>query len=235
MPLTFSDFTPVGLAFEVRYPEAYLLWDNAGQVAQDLKARYPVSRLASAEPAKVAFSCGSQELTWQLDRLVVLEHQPEASHFEDFYQLCEDCLDITVHNLGISELNRVGFRPSFAKNFATKEEAGVSLLSTGIVYAPEGKQFNVDALHTYPEYAVRRESEKFGYVLRILVQEVKYEFDPRPQWRGNVVEPRKEQRVTFDLDWYTRAPMPIGALEVKDWLAQIVHAIRRDADRYLAR
>lgn len=235
MALTFSDFRPIGLAFEIRYPEAYLLWDRAGRIAQELQARYPVSRLTSAEPGKIVFSCSrGQEITWQLDRLIVADYRP-ASRLDEFYPICEQCFDITVSNLEITELKRVGFRPAFAKNFPTREEAGATLLATGILRVPEGKQFNVEARCTLPEYGIRREGEKFGYALKISVQTVKYEFAPPPQWQGNEVEAKEEQRVTLDLDWYTVAPMPVGAMRVTEWLTQIMHAVRRDTDGFFGR
>ena len=89
MTLSFSDFRPILFVFEVRYPEAFLLWDRAGQVATQLQARYPVSRLNSAEPGKIVFICDrTKEITWQLDRLIIIDHRPGSAKLEAFYDLC---------------------------------------------------------------------------------------------------------------------------------------------------
>lgn len=233
MSISFADFRPVGLAFEVRYPDSFLLWDRAGQIARELQARYSISRLTSAEPGKIVFVYKrTYELTWQLDRLIVVDHRP-ATPIDEFYRVCEDCFNIAVDVLEISELKRVGFRPGFAKKFASRQDAAAALLATDVIHIPEGKQFNVEALQTFPEYAVRHEGEKFGYSLKISVQSVKYEFEPPPQWEAVDLKLTDEHRIMFDVDWFTLAPMPVGAMSVTDWLSQIMHAIRRDADRYL--
>lgn len=236
MPLTFSDFGPVGLAFEIRYPDAYLLWDHAGQLTQELRERHEVTRLLTALPGKIAFIAdATREVSWELERLIVLDHQPKTATFDAFFTLCEDCFEITTRNLLVSEVKRVGFRPTFSKKFANKEEAAAALLATGLLHVPTGKNFNVAPTNQYPEYAIRCESEKFGYMLKLVVQEVNYEFEPPPHWRGNVVEPTHEERLTFDFDYYSRATMPVGSLKVSEWLSQVIHLIRRDADSYLVR
>ncbi|HTS50399.1 MAG TPA: hypothetical protein VMH05_20780 [Bryobacteraceae bacterium] len=236
MPLTFSDFSPVGLAFEIRYPDAYLLWDHAGQMSQELREIHEITRLVSADPGKIAFIAeGTREVSWSLGSMIVLDHRPRNSAFESFFTLCKDCFEIATRNLSVSELKRVGFRPTFSKNFPSKEEAVAALLSTGLLYTPAGKNFNVEPAGRYPEYAIRCEDEKFGYLLRLVVQEINYEFEPPPQWMGNVVDPTHEQRLTLDIDYYSRAAIAVGSLNVSEWLAQVTHAIRRDADSYLAR
>jgi hypothetical protein len=135
----------------------------------------------------------------------------------------------------VSEVKRLGFRTTFSKTFPTKEEAGSALLSAGLVHIPAGKHFNVEPTYQYPEYTIRCEDEKFGYLLKLVVQDVNYEFEPPPQWRGKAVEPTHVQRLTLDIDYYSRATMPVGSLNVREWLSQVIHAVRRDADAYLAR
>jgi hypothetical protein len=193
MPLTFSDFSPISFGFEIRYPDAYLLWDHAGQMTEELKSRYEITRRVAAEPLRIAFVVrGTQEVTWQLDKLIIVDYQPLSSKFDSFYRLCSDCFELTVRNLGVSELKRVGFRPIFAKKYLNKDDAGAALLSAGLIHVPMGKALNIEPGRRYPEYAIRCEDDKFGYMLRLGVQEVNYELEPSPQWRGNVVEPKHE-------------------------------------------
>jgi hypothetical protein len=233
MMLSFTDFRLVGLAFELRYPDAFLLWDRAGQLAGQLQARYPVTRLTSAEPGKVVFLCDrTKEISWHLDRLIVIDHRPGSAKPERFYDLCEQCFELTAEHLQIEELKRAGFRLTFAKVFPTKEDAGDALVAAGILRIPHGKQFNIDAPHTLPEYAIRREGEKFGFLLRISIQSVKFEFEPPPQWEITEVPSKEEHRLVFDLDWYTIGAMPVGSMKVSEWLSQIIHAVHRDADAY---
>ena len=234
MRLTFSDFSPSSFAFEVRYPEAYLLWDRAGQVAEDLRTGHEITRRLAAEPGRIAFDTETtREVSWHLDRPVVIDHQPQLSKVDAFYSLAADCLEMTLRHLGVSELKRVGFRPIFAKKFASKEEAAATLLSLGLVNVPKGKNLNIDPLQRYPEYAMRCEDEKLGYMIRISLQEVNYELEFAPQWKGGAVEPRHEDHLTLDVDYYSRAVIPVGSFRVEEWLAQVLHAVRRDADSYL--
>lgn len=234
MPLTFAEFSPVSLVFEIRYPEAYLLWDRAGETAQELRESHEITRFISAEPAKIAFVVeGTKEVTWALTAMSVADHQPKSATYEDFFQLCKDCYEIAVRNFSVTELKRVGFRSTFSKRFDNKEAAVAALLDANLIYIPEGKKFNVNATSRNPEYAVRCEDEKFGYLLRLLVQEIKYEFEPPPQWRGKFVESTNEQRLTLDIDYYSRATIPVGSLSVSEWLSQVSHSIRRDSDLYL--
>lgn len=236
MPLTFSDFSPKSFAFEIRYPDAYLLWDRAGQVTEDLRTRHEITRRIGAEPGKIAFvTDATKEVTWQLDRLIVVDHQPPTSKVDVFCRLCADCFDVTLRNLGVSELKRVGFRPVFVKKFSSREDAAATLLSVGLIHVPAGKNLNIEPVQTYPEYSIRCEDEKFGYTLRLSVQEVNYELELSPQWKGNAVESRHEDHIALDIDYYSRGALPVGSFQVEEWLAQVLHAIRRDADSYLVR
>lgn len=236
MSLSISDFVLRGMSFEVRYPTAYLFWDRAGQIAEDLRSRYPAMRLASAEPGKTVFAIAKQEVSWQLDRLVILDFGPGSSQaIDDFFKICEDCFAITIDNLGITELSRVGIRPTFIRSFSSKEEAAAKLAEAAILHIPDGKQFNVDPIATYPEYSIRREGEKFGYYLRAYAETFRQNFESPPQWRGTVPETKEEHALMLDVDYYTRASMQVGALKVKELLSQVLHVVRRDADNYFQR
>ena len=234
MPLTFSDFSPANFVFEVRYRDAYLLWDHAGHVLEELRSRHEITRRIAGEPTRISFVVdATKEVTWLMDRLSIIEHQPEKSKTDAFGRFCADCLDLTVENMGVGELNRVGYRSIFVKKFSRKEDAGAALLSAGLIRIPKGKNFNIEPTNTYPEYAIKCEDEKFGYVLRLSVQEVNYELEMSPQWKGNALERKHEDHVALDIDYYSRGVLAVGSFKVEEWLGQVAHAIRRDADSYL--
>ena len=66
-------------------------------------------------------------------------------------------------------------------------------------------------------------------------QEVNYELELSPQWKGNTVEPKHEDHLVLDIDYYSRATLSLGSFRVEEWLPQVLHVIRRDADSYLVR
>lgn len=233
MALTFLDFGPLSFSFEIRYPDTYLLWDRAGQVAEELRGHHKITRRLAGEPGKIAFVIdGKTEVTWQMDRLIVADHEPSTSKTDGFYLACENCFDITLRNLGVSELTRVGFRPIFVKKFSSKADAAAALLSMGLIRVPAGKKLNIEPTQKYPEYAIKCEDDKFGYTLRLSVQEVNYEMELIPQWKGHTVEPKREFFIAFDIDYYSLAALPVGSFRVREWLAQILHAIHRDTDSF---
>jgi len=236
MPLTFSDFSPASFSFEVRYPDAYLLWDRAGQLSEDLQNRHQITRLTTAQPGKIAYVVNmTSEVSWQLNNLVVIENRPSTATMDAFYRLCSDCFELTLRLLAVNEIKRVGFRMVFFQKFSSKDDAAAALLSAGLLQFPPGKRFNVDPVQRYPEYAIRCEDQKFGYMLRLLVGEVNYELDLTPQWKGNAVEPKHEDHLVLDFDYYSRASLPTGSFRVEEWLPQVLHVIRRDADSFLTR
>jgi hypothetical protein len=223
-------------SFEVRFPEALLLWDHAGAIWTQVVRNRPDLKLKHAEPNKVIFAAvGEQEtqLTIELTRLVVSTIRPDKK-LEDFATLVDEFTGSAVRYLELADFTRVGLRLSFIKEYDKPEIATSALFGTGLVSMPEGAQFGVSSPPLAAEYYVRRDDGTNGYNFRLKTETVKVDFQPEfglaAYLKAKTVE---KERILLDVDCYVAGSVPVERLLLADWIAQRLHVIRRDSRKFV--
>lgn len=235
--ITFQDLRLFHAAFEVRFDEALFLWDRAGQVwDQTLKAIGGLKR-QHAEPNKVVFASlapPSVELTAELGRLGVIEHNPD-SKLEFLSETASKFTDIVTDRLDILQYRRVGLRLMFEKQFETPEAAAEAFFSSSIVTAIYEPLFGISGPIIQPEYAFRREDGKNGFSVRFKSETQNFEFAPTMDWADfakAISETR--HRLTLDIDCYIQAPVSVEKMRFLDWIPSTFHIIKRDGAKVIS-
>ena len=83
MTLDLAQFDIEKVSFEVRYENAYLLWDRAGLIWSQARTKWPAIIMKHAEPNDTTFSLDNRyELVVRLDSAFVVAHRP-ASNLDD--------------------------------------------------------------------------------------------------------------------------------------------------------
>ena len=229
--LKFDDLSLSKAAFEVRYDNAFLLWDRSGSIWTQIILKQPELRVARAEPSKVVFaSRGERELqlTLELGRLGVIAINPDKK-LSAFTELVTRFTEITTQTLQVQAYTRVGLRVSFFKEYVDREAAAEALLGTRMIQVPAGQHFGLSTPILEPEVSIRKEDGKNGFSLRLKAEAVKFEFEPN-FGLSEFAKPQslEKHRVHLDVDCYLQAPVAPSKFYVSDWVDQTLHVIKRD-------
>lgn len=230
-----GDFALDQSSFEIRYDNAFTIWDRSGAVASELSRRLPKMELIDANPARVSFRLNRNSvLVYELAKAFVIVHEPKRS-LDDLTSYALHLVSAVVSVLEPSGFNRVGCRLQFHKKYKTLAEATSAFLSFGLVSLPSDKQFGLDNPPHQSRFMTRWEGKAIGANLTIYSEEVKFSFTPPPEARQ--LEEVKEDifRLVVDLDFFSTAIMLPEQLRVPDWIANVVHVANRDLKHFLGK
>lgn len=237
----FDDLAIFNAAFEVRFDDAYLLWDKSGALWSEVAAAFPELTRQHAEPTRVVFaSIGAaveRELTVEIGRMGFVEYNPDRQ-LKRFANAVDRFVEIVKSQLRPERYQRTGLRTIFRKEFTKAEEAAEQLLAMGFhqaLVAPE-KLFGVPGPSVQPELALRREDGKNGFAIRLRAETQKIELPPVPGWPGLGLPITKTRHwLVLDVDCYIQSAISADALSTEDWILQTAHVIKRDCAEVLNR
>jgi hypothetical protein len=219
--------------FELRYDQAYLLWDKAGAIWQDIRKANPNIKLREAGPAKVVMTIDRRfQLTIELDKLNISVFTPPSS-MDDFIDLCMSVVRTSVHTLEIPLFSRVGLRVIYRQNFKSRAEASNALISTKMMKIPEGKHFGIEGEPRLPHYSIRWEGDKLG--VQVIVQAQERKIMVEPALGETIVEPIEKDvfELVFDTDYSTIGTVESGQFRASEWITNGMRVIRRDSRAFL--
>ena len=109
-PFPLSSFQRTQVTLELRFEEAFVLWDTTGALWETVRRQFRTLKHAQVSPNQTAFNGDNRfGLTVSLDRAVITDHRPSggaASTFDVMSKFTETVLDV----LQVKLLKRVGTR-----------------------------------------------------------------------------------------------------------------------------
>ena len=234
MSLSFSKFNIQRAVFEFRYEQALRLWDRSGAIWGALCELWSEMEQDEIKPDSQSFHVGDQfELKVSLGSASIIEHRPKSG-LEDFLKAAERFSSVVVNNLNISTYKRLGFRTIYHRKYDSIEYASQAVLGSGMLLLPESPIFNVKAQPSLPEVSVRWEDEKFGVRVMLKAQEEKLKFTPPALHADKLTHQAFESSfVSFDVDYYTAAPVSVDSVRTGEFLSQSYHVVKRDSKKIL--
>lgn len=103
-----SDFKIRQVIFEIRYDDAYILWDRAGAVSSDLTRIWPNLKLAEGTPNQQSLRSDDASIQTGIASSNVVLIQPD--NIVQFSEQIEETLRIWVASLEINKFSRIGTR-----------------------------------------------------------------------------------------------------------------------------
>lgn len=230
--LDLSSFELESVTLEIRYPFAYSLWDEAGQLWKAIQDNWPDIVPIFVDPKKTDFRRGDTRLTVEMEQARIIELRPEKS-LKQFLDDSREFIRMTTRCLQISTYKRVGLRLIYFKEFNDSREAAAAFLPLDLIRVPEGKKFEIDELPKNLQYALRWESDKKGIMLQCRSETRTMNLDV-PFEAAHLLKPVHSERhgITLDVDYYTVAPVEPGQMDTSEWVKHAMHLIARDS-RYL--
>jgi len=228
--LDLASFNLEQATLEIRYPIALQLWDKCGSVWELIREKWAGIDIvpSHAEPSRTIFRAGKNTLTIEMEAARITTPYPDRS-LDEFGKSARDFVTAVVQGLKIPHFKRVGFRPVYFWECATRERAVSTFFSLGLVKLPEGKRFEVSEHPRNAQYILRWESDAKGVLLQVRDETRKLDFDPPPELADSVDPVHTERHgITLDVDYYTVAPVEPAQLDLAEWIRHSTHVIGRD-------
>ncbi len=214
---------------EIRYDNAYLLWDRSGSIWSEMNSIWPGLIMKIAEPNTTTFVVDDRyELSVQIGKALFIDRKASRS-LKEFKENAEIFVNQVAESLNLKEFTRLGFRLIFSKKYDDKILAAKDLLSTNLLKVPSGKHFNIDGKVIMPQYSMRWEGDSAGLRVLLVAQDKKVELEINPDIYELESVNFTRSEIVYDIDYYTLKNTKKGQLNVSEWISQAYHAVKRDS------
>ncbi|MGH6825789.1 hypothetical protein [Methyloceanibacter sp.] len=228
MPIELSQFELKTATFEIRYLDAFLIWDRAGAIWNEVAADYPNLQVDKASPqeVKVVIDQSSQaEVGINQSRCTVAEPKSNLSDLQNLSDtVCRSLLSL----LEISVLTRIGMRLIYSKTFETRRAAAEFILAQSSLPGPKDKILNVEGTVLDPQRALRFEGETLGFTVVLKAQETTLTIPLPTEFRDIVPLKTTRASASLDIDYYTTGSTPISAFDARALISSWHRIIKRD-------
>jgi uncharacterized protein (TIGR04255 family) len=229
--LGFDDFSLVNVTCELRYPNAYMIYDHTGEIAQDLRDHFSDLVVATATPPQTDFIVAEGGLTLGLAASRVTCTPPHSKP-ESFAKHCKSFFDVVLDRLDIDVLTRIGLRPILRKDFKSLDEARTAMASAGLVNLNPPKRFN--SSHEPTELVLRWQDSNMGAAVRLKTDTIEIKFVPPAEVREWITSVDKTlYALTLDIDYYTVAPVEREQWHPEEWVVEKLRVIKKESDGIL--
>ncbi|MDX8464210.1 hypothetical protein RFM26_00690 [Mesorhizobium sp. VK23B] len=230
-----SSFELNNYAFEIRYPNAYRIWDEAGRIAIQLQEGVKNLELTKGEPSLLAFVLNnSTTVEVRIDRLNVTEHYPKSDFSKDTRDL-QYVFDVVADNIRITDITRLGTKVEYRKDFKSKSELSHFFENFKVVSAVAGKNFNVASELVFPTIHLQAEDKELGYHFRITPKNERVQLSVGPGVTDIQAVDKEKIYVSLEVDLYTVKETDRSSLRVSDWIDTVARVVRRDVDKILSK
>jgi hypothetical protein len=231
--LNLDDFKLFQAVFEARYEKAYFLWDKSGEVWTAINQEWHTLKAEIIEPNNTTFLIDNKfQISVNIDKTSVIDLKPSSS-LNDFTEVANKAFNIITTILRIEKFNRIGFRLIFIRDFPDKESSANAFIDTNLITIPKGKHFNIEGKVLLPTYKFNWESKSTTVRISLEVRDRKIDFDAHPSLDEIDSLHITKHELVYDIDYYTLDIVSIGQLNIKEWITQTYHIIKRDSRNIL--
>lgn len=222
--LTFDDFSIDLLTFELRFDNAYLMWDRVGTYWTRLQATIPDLKLLSVQPNQQTMETKDAQIVLDLGLLRVSTRGPKAfALMTDYSQLVyQTGCDL----LELSTFTRVGYRSVRTKVYKDKSLALAEVASFGPKMSCHALGDNAHEVSFNLTGRFENDSSGLNATLKVEQREVKINVP----WEAlpHLENFTKNETVAYlDADFYTIGTTSRDALSADIWLRQADKLVKR--------
>lgn len=233
--MNIDEFKLWSVSFEIRYDDAYTIWDNIGRFWNTIKESWPNMELArNPSPVVTHFYIDNKfEIALETGKIYIIQHHNVDSELKEFTKLVDAIVSIAQEMFNISTYKRIGFRPVFFKEYDSKESTANGFLGLNLIRKVDTKHFNIEGKLSSLEYGSCWEDENSGARIKFasITRKVGIEIPINiPEIEKQTIE---KWGIQIDMDYYTVKSVPKGQFRPSEWIKQARHIIRRDIKLYL--
>jgi uncharacterized protein (TIGR04255 family) len=229
--LTIDDFKLFSLTCELRYANAFLIYDHTGQVLDDLRDSFTDITVSASAPQQTSWV--TEEGTFVLELAACrFSSARGGQNAEGFPKHCNAFFVAVTNHLHINVFTRIGLRYIARKEFKTLDESKAALASLSLLNLEPTQRFKSSESPT--EVLFRWEDSQIGAFVRLRAETADIKVAVAPEVREYV--PKVEKKIhglTLDIDYYTVAPVEREQWNALEWLPQKLRIIKKEADGIL--
>jgi hypothetical protein len=233
MPLRLSvdDFRMFSAVCELRYEDAFLLFDRSGRICNDAKERFTDCEIVSAVPNQTILRAKEGNFTVDLKACRFTTTSPDST-LERFAANCKGFFDSVTNNLDLKVFTRIGLRVVLRKEYGDLAEAKAALSSLKLLNIPQAERFG--AASEPREMTFRWEGTQIGTMLRLAAETGKIDVVLPPELEMEKSEFHKSiMGLVLDVDYYTVAPVERSQWDAIAWIPRSVRTVKKESDAVL--
>jgi hypothetical protein len=231
-PLTVSDFKPRQAICEVKYPDAFLVFDKTGDIFHELATRFKNLHNDAATPAQTQMSADEGVVGVELQALRLVDNKPDwkldrfAANFKTLFDIAAEKLDLKV-------FTRVGLRQVFIKAYDSFVEAEAALNSPQLLKLGTDRRFGIGP--NFAELVIRWEDQELGAILRLKAQtgNVSAQFPSELGMKEETLN-KEFHQLLIDIDYYTVALVEREQWDPVTWITQSARIVLKETERILS-
>jgi hypothetical protein len=228
LPLSIADFKTTFSVCELRYENAYLIYDRTGVVCHEARGFFTNGKVVTAAPTQTIFQADEGSFSLEVSQCRFSTNRPDAS-LEKFAGHCKAFFDSVTIHLDIRVFTRVGLRILFRKDFKDLDEAKASLNGLKLVNLPAEERFGASL--EPEEIFCRWEGKQVGAMLRLKAETGKIDIILPPELEAEKSEIHKSfNGLVLDVDYYTVAPVERSQLDTSAWILRSIRTIKKNID-----
>jgi|SRR5579862_3013136 len=232
LSLTASDFKLRQATCEIRYPEAFLVFDRTGDVYRQLAKKFTNLHSDSASPAQTQMTAEEGSVVVEIKALRLTDNSPDFK-LEKLAANMATVFDIAAKQLELSVFTRIGLRQILTKTYKTEQEPEAALNALQLFKLGDEKRFGAGP--NISEFQIRWENKEIGATIRIKAENGTIDAKLPPDLEMEPSEIHKEiHHLVLDLDYYTVAVVERGQWDPNTWITQSARIVRKETDRILS-
>ncbi len=232
--LSVSDFKLIRAVCELRYEDAFLVYDRTGEVAQSMRSVFTDLKVNSATPNQSLFQCKEGGLQLELNACRFTGERPDHG-LEHFSANCETFFSAVTETLNIRVFTRIGLRLIFRSKTDGLAEAKAALRSLNL--ANFGSRLWFGAATDPDELMYRWENDEIGAMLRLKAETGKIDvtFPAELDELETSSIHQSFSGILLDVDYYTVAPVERSQWSATAWIPPAGRKIRKETDQLFGR
>lgn len=226
--LTVSDFKTAMAVCEVRYENAYLIYDRTGLICDDLRRMFSNLSVVIASPNQTTLQADEGSCALELSQCRFGSQAPDnqlqsfASHSKRFF-------DSVLYNLDIRTLSRVGLRVFFRRDYKSIDELKAALASLKLITLAPAERFGA-ASEPY-EILLRWQGAHIGTMFRVAMQSGTIDVHLPPELQPEKPDIHKSiSALMLDIDYYTVTPVERSQWDPSTWITHSFKTMKKGAD-----
>ena len=218
---------------ELRYDEAFVLWDRTGALWEAVRRQFKALKHTNVSPNQSTFiGDGRFGLSVALDRAIITDHKPSGGA-KSTTEVMAKFADIVIQELQVPVLKRVGTRFIHRARCKDADDARAKLRQALPIQIGGATFFNIKTDQFSPHLKIDVSDGELGYTVQFHVNKRNYEFEVPPEMADLEFDQVKKtiDELVFDIDFFTAQPIPTESFDGAVWLSGWHKAIAKDADR----
>lgn len=223
-----SDFQLRRVVCEVRYEDAFLLFDRTGAIFHSLKQSFTNLKVTNATPTSSTFESKEGTIVVEIGQSRLVSDR--VTDFEKFGEACRKFFsDITSH-LEITSFTRVGLRLVYFLPLPLELPASSAVGQLKLLaLSTEKERFKASATPT--EVLMRWQGQSTGTMIRLAGEMGVLDIELPPEVETEKRAVRKDvNSVILDVDHYTVAPVLVGQWNPLFWIPSAAHLIKKECN-----